>query len=67
MIEHEIHIEGMSCHHCVAAVRKALEQVPGVEVREVRVGAAVVAYDEANTPLTALTAAIQDAGYVPLP
>jgi copper ion binding protein len=30
-----IHIEGMSCNHCVMRVKKALENVPGVKSAEV--------------------------------
>lgn len=67
MIEHEILIEGMSCQHCVMSVQKALVRIPGVEIRSVRVGSAVVAYDEAITPLPVIAAAIQEAGFVPLP
>jgi copper chaperone len=67
MHEHEILIEGMNCQHCVASVQKALAQIPEVEVKTVRLGAAVVAFDESRTPLTVITAAIQEAGYVPLP
>jgi copper chaperone len=67
MIEHEILIEGMSCQHCVMSVQKALARISGVEIRSVRVGSAVVAYDEAITPLPVIAAAIQEAGFVPLP
>ncbi len=33
-------ISGMSCGHCVAGVRNAIEAVPGTVVRDVRVGSA---------------------------
>ena len=46
-----IAIDGMSCGHCVAAVRGALEALPGVTVQSVEIGAATVAYDDgAGTP-----------------
>lgn len=35
-------IDGMSCGHCVQAVNKALAAVPGVTVRSVAVGSAVI-------------------------
>jgi copper chaperone len=57
-----ITISGMSCGHCVAAVRKALAGVAGVEVQEVQIGTAVVGVDSPVT-LAAATAAIEDAGY----
>ena len=58
-------ITGMPCGHCVAAVRRALDEVPGVEVRDVRVGSAEVALDPAAAPglLDRAIAAVQDAGY----
>ena len=56
-------IEGMTCNHCVMAVRQALEAVPGVtgpvEVT-LRPGAATV---EGNASTEALTAAVADEGY----
>ena len=30
-MEKTLHVEGMMCHRCVAHVKKALEEVPGVE------------------------------------
>ena len=56
-------VGGMSCGHCVAAVREALAELPGVEVRQVAVGMASVAVDETATSQAALVAAIRDAGY----
>jgi len=58
-------IEGMSCGHCVAAVREALAELPGVAVEEVRVGAATVRVDDAHRDGAAgsVLAAVQDAGY----
>lgn len=55
-------IEGMSCSHCVAAVRSALEGVSGAAVESVDVGRAVVdAGPEATREM--LVAAVEDAGY----
>ncbi|MGI8673290.1 MAG: cation transporter, partial [Luteitalea sp.] len=34
-------IEGMSCGHCIKAVTMALQDLPGVTVKDVRVGQAV--------------------------
>ena len=36
-------IEGMTCEHCVRAVRGRLEQTPGVKVDDVAVGVMMVA------------------------
>ena len=55
-------ISGMSCGHCVAAVKSALEAAPGVVVQNVAVGSATIALDPATTPDVALEA-IREAGY----
>ncbi len=63
MAEIELSIEGMSCQHCVMAVRKGLAAVGGVEVREVRIGSARVAYDETKVDAARIEAAVTAAGY----
>ncbi len=67
MTEREFRIEGMSCQHCVMAVKKELAKVQGVEVRDVQIGSASVAYDETRTDAARLEAAIAKAGYRVLP
>ena len=59
-------ISGMSCGHCVAAVKKALATVPGISDAQVAVGSATltVASDaDANAVRASAVEAIQDAGY----
>ena len=57
-----LQIDGMSCDHCVHAVREALEGVSGAVVESVEVGRATVdAGPEASRDQ--LVEAIQDAGY----
>jgi copper chaperone CopZ len=58
-----LHIEGMSCGHCVNAVNQALRSVPGVEVEQVTMGRAEVRYDERTADPSRLEAAVADAGY----
>lgn len=60
-----IDIEGMTCQHCVQAVKKALEDVPGVESADVSLeeGHAVVRYSDATVHLDELVKAVNDAGY----
>lgn len=58
----ELRIEGMSCQHCVRAVKEALTGVDGVRVAEVAVGSARVECDE-NVSRDALAVAIADAGF----
>ena len=55
-------IEGMSCAHCVSAVRRALDGVSGAEVREVEIGRAVVEAAPGTTR-AALAEAVEAAGY----
>lgn len=58
-----LNVQGMTCGHCEAAVRKALAAVPGVsEVLEVDRGAnrAVV---EGDADPEALIAAVKEEGY----
>lgn len=56
-------ITGMSCGHCVAAVKQALAGVAGVDVEQVDVGRAVVAYDPAAVTPEAIEEAITEEGY----
>ena len=56
-------IGGMSCGHCVKAVRDALGELPGVQVQRVDVGTATVQYDPAVAHPEQLADAVRDAGY----
>jgi copper chaperone len=67
MTEWEFKIEGMNCQHCVMAVKKELAKVEGVEIREIRIGSASVAYDQTRTDAGHVQAAIVKAGYRVLP
>ena len=58
-----IAIQGMSCGHCVAAVKGALHRLDGVEPREVQIGTATVAYDPTKITPEQISAAIADEGY----
>ena len=60
---YEFEIQGMTCQHCVAAVRAALQALPGVQVLEVNVGSARVEYDAAAASPEQMRAAIRDEGY----
>lgn len=62
MATRTIEIAGMSCGHCVKAVTRALQDVPGVDVKDVRVGSAVIDVDASVTP-EALAQAIDEAGF----
>ena len=56
-------IDGMTCGHCVAAVKSALNGVDGVQVERVAVGTAAVAFDPTRTSNDAIAQAIEDEGY----
>jgi copper ion binding protein len=59
----ELHIDGMSCDHCVRAVRNALQEVNGVTVEQVKVGSATVTYDPARATRQEIVEAVNDEGY----
>lgn len=61
-METKLKITGMTCMHCVGAVKKALEQVPGVEAAEVSLEQAQ-AVVTGNADTTALEAAVREEGY----
>jgi copper chaperone len=56
-------IEGMTCEHCVRAVRGRLERTPGVTVDDVQIGSAIVEYNPATTNVDDIEEAIADEGY----
>ena len=56
-------IDGMTCGHCVAQVTKALKGLEGVEVEQVKVGSATVAFDPAAASEQGIAQAIEDQGY----
>lgn len=58
-----IQIEGMSCGHCLNAVRQALSETEGVRVDSVQMGRATVSYDESVADPFGIEAAITNAGY----
>ena len=58
-----LHIEGMSCGHCLNAVNRALSAVPGVTIDAVRIGRAQVSYDDTTTTISDLETAVAEAGY----
>ena len=56
-----LHIEGMTCNHCVRAVTEALECVPEAQLHRVTVGSAKVSFPADQRPEVART--IEGAGY----
>ena len=62
-----LEIDGMSCGHCVAWVKKALAGLDGVTVENVAVGSATVEYDPAVVSPEQIARAVSDAGYAASP
>ena len=58
-----LHIDGMSCSHCVSSVQKALTETEGVTVEHVEIGTAQVTYDVAAVPRATIVEAIEDIGF----
>jgi copper chaperone len=58
-----LHIEGMSCGHCLNAVNQALAQLPGVRLEVLRIGRADLQYDETAIEPARIEAAVTEAGY----
>ncbi|MDA8169136.1 MAG: copper ion binding protein [Nitrospiraceae bacterium] len=63
MAEVKIEIEGMSCQHCVMAVKKAVTQLNGVTGADVEIGSADVKFDDTKVRREDIEAAITKAGY----
>ena len=63
MAEVRMIIDGMSCQHCVAAVKKAVDAIDGVSSSQVEVGSATVNFNDSKTSIDAISGAIQSAGY----
>lgn len=59
----ELKITGMSCGHCVSAVRKALGKVTGLKAVDVAVGSATVEVEDANAGARGAREAVESAGF----
>ena len=63
MKKEEVKIDGMSCGHCVMAVRKELSRLP-LKIKDVSIGSAKVEYDEAKVTNDEIRRAVANAGYL---
>ena len=63
MATRALKIDGMSCDHCIRAVTMALQDLPGVEVKDVKVGQAVIEADDSVVTTADIAAAMEEAGY----
>jgi copper chaperone CopZ len=62
MMNTKLKVTGMTCMHCAGAVKKALEEVPGVDSAEVSLEQAE-ALVNGNADVAAMVAAVKEAGY----
>jgi len=60
-----VHIEGMSCGHCVMRVEKGLAAMPGVKAAKVDLGKkeGTIEFDPALVTVEAIKAKINEIGY----
>ncbi len=63
MPEFTLRIDNMHCGACIRRVSQALASTPGLEVKEVRVGAARLSSTENPAPVELALAALAKAGY----
>ncbi len=63
MTTKDIRIDGMSCNHCVMSVKKELGKIPGLHIKDVRIGSASVEYDESLVTPEKIKEAVEEAGY----
>jgi copper chaperone CopZ len=57
-------IDGMTCGHCVTAVSDALTKLPSVQVQDVTIGSADVAFDPDQVSVAQLLDGVNDEGYM---
>lgn len=62
MPRYQLSIEGMSCQHCVQAVKEAVQELTGEMAEQVQVGSALVALAEPAL-LPKLKARLADEGF----
>lgn len=63
MTETNVKIEGMSCQHCVMAVKKAMGGLKGIEDSEVEIGSARVKFDDTLVRIEDIEQAIEKVGF----
>jgi len=59
----KLFIDGMSCQHCVMALKKQLSKLD-LKIKDVQIGSAEVEYDEEKISHAQLEEAVNNAGYI---
>jgi len=62
MITKEFSIDGMSCNHCVMAVKKELSKIQ-VQSFDVTIGSAKVEFDNTKVTVEEIEKAVEEAGF----
>ena len=59
------HVEGMSCQHCVASIKKAVGELKGVDsvAVDLKAKTVTVSFDAQTVKQQNITEAIEDQGY----
>lgn len=56
-------IDGMSCQHCIMAVRKELSKLD-IKIKDVKIGSAEIDYDDEKVSNAQLEKAVKEAGFI---
>ena len=62
-VDAKLTVEGMTCPHCVASVKRSLESVDGVELAEPDLTSGIVTIHGDGFEISALKSAVESAGY----
>lgn len=65
IMETTLHVQGMTCAHCEASVKGALEKLAGVQRVDVNLetGDVAVTYDEGKVTIDKMREAVEEQGY----
>jgi len=63
MKKQELLIDGMSCGHCVKALKNELSAIQGLIVQDVKIGKAIIEYDPDTVSDEDILHAIDESGF----
>jgi copper chaperone len=63
MKKQELLIDGMSCGHCVKALKNELNAIQGLIVQDVQIGKAIIEYDPDTVSDEDILHAIDESGF----
>ena len=63
MKKQELLIDGMSCGHCVKALKNELSAIQGLIVQDVQIGKAIIEYDPDTVSDKDILHAIDESGF----